>query len=207
MNSTIKTNFSIDELDFQKSGNSLIPAIIQDYTTLKVLMLGYMNREALEKTLDDKKVTFYSRSRERLWTKGESSGNFLFAREILKDCDNDTILIKAEAVGPTCHTGSNSCFNSSDDEGFIRKLQRVIERRKIERPQGSYTVELFDKGVNKIAQKVGEEAVETVIEAIDGNDERLIYEASDLIYHLLVLLAHKNMNISDLEKELYKRHK
>ena len=207
MNSTIKTNFSIDELDFQKSGNSLIPAIIQDYTTLKVLMLGYMNREALEKTLEDKKVTFYSRSRERLWTKGESSGNFLFAREILKDCDNDTILIKAEAVGPTCHTGSNSCFNSSDDEGFIRKLQRVIERRKIERPQGSYTVELFDKGVNKIAQKVGEEAVETVIEAIDGNDERLIYEASDLIYHLLVLLACKNMNISDLEKELYKRHK
>ncbi|MBQ6872199.1 MAG: bifunctional phosphoribosyl-AMP cyclohydrolase/phosphoribosyl-ATP diphosphatase HisIE [Bacteroidales bacterium] len=207
MNSTIKTNFSIDELDFQKSGNSLIPAIIQDYTTLKVLMLGYMNREALEKTLDDKKVTFYSRSKQRLWTKGESSGNFLFAREILKDCDNDTILIKAEAVGPTCHTGSNSCFNSSDDEGFIRKLQRVIERRKIERPQGSYTVELFDKGVNKIAQKVGEEAVETVIEAIDGNDERLIYEASDLIYHLLVLLACKNMNISDLEKELYKRHK
>ncbi|MBQ7999382.1 MAG: bifunctional phosphoribosyl-AMP cyclohydrolase/phosphoribosyl-ATP diphosphatase HisIE [Bacteroidales bacterium] len=207
MNSTIKTNFSIDELDFQKSGNSLIPAIIQDYTTLKVLMLGYMNREALEKTLEDKKVTFYSRSKQRLWTKGESSGNFLFAREILKDCDNDTILIKAEAVGPTCHTGSNSCFNSSDDEGFIRKLQRVIERRKIERPQGSYTVELFDKGVNKIAQKVGEEAVETVIEAIDGNDERLIYEASDLIYHLLVLLAHKNMNISDLEKELYKRHK
>lgn len=207
MNSTIKTNFSIDELDFQKSGNSLIPAIIQDYTTLKVLMLGYMNREALEKTLDDKKVTFYSRSKQRLWTKGESSGNFLFAREILKDCDNDTILIKAEAVGPTCHTGSNSCFNSSDDEGFIRKLQRVIERRKIECPQGSYTVELFDKGVNKIAQKVGEEAVETVIEAIDGNDERLIYEASDLIYHLLVLLACKNMNISDLEKELYKRHK
>lgn len=207
MNNTIKTNFSIDELDFQKNGNSLIPAIIQDYTTLKVLMLGYMNREALEKTLDDKKVTFYSRSKQRLWTKGESSGNFLFAREILKDCDNDTILIKAEAVGPTCHTGSNSCFNSGDDEGFIRKLQRVIERRKIERPQGSYTVELFDKGVNKIAQKVGEEAVETVIEAIDGNDERLIYEASDLIYHLLVLLACKNMNISDLEKELYKRHK
>lgn len=207
MNNTIKTNFSIDELDFQKNGNSLIPAIIQDYTTLKVLMLGYMNREALEKTLDDKKVTFYSRSKQRLWTKGESSCNFLFAREILKDCDNDTILIKAEAVGPTCHTGSNSCFNSGDDEGFIRKLQRVIERRKIERPQGSYTVELFDKGVNKIAQKVGEEAVETVIEAIDGNDERLIYEASDLIYHLLVLLACKNMNISDLEKELYKRHK
>ncbi len=207
MNYTIKTNFSINELDFQKSGNSLIPAIIQDCTTLKVLMLGYMNREALEKTLEDKKVTFYSRSKQRLWTKGESSGNFLFAREILKDCDNDTILIKAEAVGPTCHTGSSNCFNSSDEEGFIRKLQRVIERRKIERPQGSYTVELFDKGVNKIAQKVGEEAVETVIEAIDGNDERLIYEASDLIYHLLVLLAHKNMNISDLEKELYKRHK
>ena len=119
MNSTIKTNFSIDELDFQKNGNSLIPAIIQDYTTLKVLMLGYMNREALEKTLEDKKVTFYSRSKQRLWTKGESSGNFLFAREILKDCDNDTILIKAEAVGPTCHTGSNSCVNSSDDEGCI----------------------------------------------------------------------------------------
>ena len=197
----------INEVDFKKSPDNLVPAIIQDSSTLKVLMLGYMNKEALTKTIEEGKVTFYSRSKQRLWTKGESSGNFLFAREILKDSDNDTILIKAEAVGPTCHTGSNSCFNSSDDEGFIRKLQRVIERRKIERPQGSYTVELFDKGVNKIAQKVGEEAVETVIEAIDGNDERLIYEASDLIYHLLVLLAHKNMNISDLEKELYKRHK
>lgn len=203
----ITTNFNIDEIDFSKDSNSLVPAIIQDNATLKVLMLGYMNREALQQTLSEGKVTFFSRSKGRLWTKGESSGNFLYAKQILKDCDNDTLLIKATPVGPTCHTGSNSCFNTDDTEGFIRKLQQVIEQRKEEKPDGSYTASLFAKGVNKIAQKVGEEAVETVIEAIDCNDERLIYEASDLIYHLLVLLVHKGMGISTIEKELYSRHR
>lgn len=197
----------INEVDFKKSPDNLVPAIIQDCSTLKVLMLGYMNKEALTKTIEEGKVTFYSRSKERLWTKGETSGNFLSVEEISKDCDNDALLIKAKPSGPTCHTGSSSCFNTSDTEGFIRKLMSVVKERKIERPEGSYTVHLFDKGTNKIAQKVGEEAVETVIEAIDCNDERLIYEASDLIYHLLVLLAHKNMDLSDIEKELYKRHR
>lgn len=197
----------LSEVDFTKGENGLVPAIIQDAATLKVLMLGYMNKESLSKSIEEGKVTFYSRSKGRLWTKGETSGNFLFIEHISKDCDNDTLLIKATPCGPTCHTGSSNCFNTSDTEGFIRKLMSVVKERKIKRPEGSYTVELFDKGTNKIAQKVGEEAVETVIEAIDCNDERFIYEASDLIYHLLVLLAQKNMDISDLEKELYKRHK
>lgn len=202
----MEINFNVNDIDFQKSGNLLVPAILQDSATLKVLMLGYMNKEALEKTITEGKVTFFSRSKGRLWTKGESSGNFLYVKKIFKDCDNDTVLIQAEPAGPTCHTGSSSCFKTDDSEGFIRKLQKIVENRKIERPEGSYTVKLFDKGVNKIAQKVGEEAVETVIEAIDCNDERLVYEASDLIYHLLVLLTYKGMNISTIEKELYKRH-
>lgn len=202
----MEINFNVNDIDFQKSGNLLVPAILQDSATLKVLMLGYMNKEALEKTIAEGKVTFFSRSKGRLWTKGESSGNFLYVKKIFKDCDNDTVLIQAEPAGPTCHTGSSSCFKTDDSEGFIRKLQKIVENRKIERPEGSYTVKLFDKGVNKIAQKVGEEAVETVIEAIDCNDERLVYEASDLIYHLLVLLTYKGMNISTIEKELYKRH-
>lgn len=197
---------NIDEIDFTKNANSLIPVIIQDYTTLNVLMLGYMNYQALQKTIEEKRVTFFSRSKGRLWTKGESSGNFLYVKQIFKDCDNDSLLIQAIPAGTTCHTGSNSCFKTDDTKGFIRKLEDVIQQRKTERPDGSYTVKLFDKGVNKIAQKVGEEAVETVIEAIDCNNERLIYEASDLIYHLLVLLVYKGMNISDIEKELYKRH-
>ena len=193
-----KTDFNISDIDFGKSPDGLVPAIVQDYATLKVLMLGYMSRESLEKTLESGKTTFFSRSRQCLWTKGETSGNFLIAKEIYADCDNDTLLIKAEALGPACHNGTTSC---------IRELQEVIRRRKTERPEGSYTVKLFDKGVNKIAQKVGEEAVETVIEAVDGNDSAMIYEASDLIYHLLVLLVHKDLSISDLETELRKRHK
>ena len=199
--------FGIEEIDFSKSGNGLVPVIVQDKSTLKVLMLGYMNQEALEKTLNEGIVTFYSRSKGRLWTKGESSGNFLIVKKILKDCDNDTLLVMAEPKGPVCHTGFVSCFNTPESEGFVRRLMDVVKKRKIERPSGSYTVELFDKGTNKIAQKVGEEAVETVIEAVDCNDERFIYEASDLIYHLLVLLAQKNMDISNIEEELYKRHK
>lgn len=202
-----KNSFTAADIDFGKNGNGLVPVIVQDCNTLKVLMLGYMNEEAFNKTVEEGKITFYSRTKGRLWTKGETSGNFLTVKDMFLDCDKDTVLIKAYPSGPTCHTGLDSCFNTEDTEGFIRKLQDIIERRKIERPEGSYTVKLFDKGVNKIAQKVGEEAVETVIEAIDCNDERLIYEASDLIYHLLVLLVHKNMSITDLEKELYIRHK
>lgn len=201
----IKLN--INDLDFEKNNDGLIPAIIQDCNTLKVLMLGYMNREALVKSMDEGKVTFFSRTKQRLWTKGETSGNYLLIEEIHADCDNDTLLIKAKPMGPTCHTGSSSCFNTDDAEGFIRRLQSIIQQRKTERPEGSYTVRLFDKGVNKMAQKVGEEAVETVIEAIDCNDERFRYEAADLIYHLLVLLVSKNMTIGDLERELYARHK
>lgn len=200
------TTLNLNDIDFDKNGNSLIPVIIQDNFSLKVLMLGYMNKEALQKTIDEKKVTFYSRTKQRLWTKGETSGNYLHVCDIYADCDNDTVLIKVKADGPTCHTGSNSCFKTSETEGFIRVLQNVIECRKSERPEGSYTVKLFDKGVNKIAQKVGEEAVETVIEAVSCNDERLVYEASDLLYHLLVLLSHKGLSVSDLEKELFKRH-
>lgn len=203
----IETNFKTEELDFEKNNNGLIPAIIQDSTTLKVLMLGYMNREALEKSLAEGKVTFFSRTKNRLWTKGETSGNFLIPEKIFADCDSDTLLVMAKAMGPTCHTNSTSCFHTDDTEGFIRELEKIILQRKADAPEGSYTAKLFAKGVNKIAQKVGEEAVETVIEAVDGNDERLIYEASDLIYHLLVLLASKKMRIADLEKELHARHK
>ena len=193
-------------IDFDK-GNGLVPAIVQDAVTGKILMLGYMNREAYELTEEKGLVTFFSRSRGELWTKGETSGNYLQLRSIAVDCDGDTLLVKAVPTGPVCHTGTVSCFRTDDDEGFIRELQEVIRRRKAERPEGSYTVRLFDKGTNKIAQKVGEEAVETVIEAVAGNDDAMIYEASDLIYHLLVLLVHKGLSISDLEKELVRRHK
>lgn len=203
----IRKDFEVKDLDFGKNPDGLIPVVVQDYATLKVLMLGYVNAEALERTLETGRMTFFSRTRGCLWTKGETSGNFLTVREMFVDCDRDTLLVKAEPAGPVCHTGAVSCFNTDVDEGFIRELQEVIRRRKAERPEGSYTVKLFDKGVNKIAQKVGEEAVETVIEAVDGNDSAMIYEASDLIYHLLVLLAARGLSISDLEKELVRRHK
>ena len=203
----IRKDFEIGNLDFDKNPDGLIPAVVQDCATLKVLMLGYVNRESLEKTLESGKMTFYSRSRQCLWTKGETSGNWLTVKEMYADCDNDTLLVMAEPEGPVCHKGTASCFRTDDDQGFIRELQEVIRRRKAERPEGSYTVKLFDKGTNKIAQKVGEEAVETVIEAVDNNDAAMIYEASDLIYHLLVLLVHKGLSISDLEKELVRRHK
>lgn len=203
----IKKDFELKDLDFGKNPDGLIPVVVQDYATLKVLMLGYVNAEALDRTLESGRMTFYSRTRRCLWTKGETSGNFLTVREMFADCDKDTLLVKAEPSGPVCHTGSVSCFRTDDDEGFIRELQEVIRKRKSERPEGSYTVKLFDKGVNKIAQKVGEEAVETVIEAVAHNDPAMIYEASDLIYHLLVLLVDRGLSISDLEKELAKRHR
>ncbi len=195
------------ELDAAKNADGLIPVIVQEDSTLQVLMLGYMNEQAFEKTVAEGRVTFYSRTKDRLWTKGETSGNFLIVKSIVKDCDADTLLIRVDPIGPTCHTGAKSCFGGRESEGFIGELQRVIQRRKAEMPEGSYTTRLFSAPVSKVAQKVGEEAVETVIEAVDGNDERLLYEAADLMYHYLVLLTHKGFSLADIEEELVKRHK
>ncbi|MCQ2126313.1 MAG: bifunctional phosphoribosyl-AMP cyclohydrolase/phosphoribosyl-ATP diphosphatase HisIE [Bacteroidaceae bacterium] len=196
------------EIDFEKMGG-LVPAIVQDSVTAKVLMLGFMNREAYEKTVETGKVTFWSRTRNCLWTKGETSGNFLHVRQILCDCDNDTLLIKAHPDGPVCHTGADTCWGETNnaDLNFLSYLQDFIDRRFREMPEGSYTTSLFRSGVNRMAQKVGEEAVETVIEATNGTDDRLIYEASDLIYHLIVLLTSKGHRIEELATELVKRHK
>ena len=195
-------------LDFEKMGG-LIPAIIQDSNTNKVLMLGFMNEEALEQTLSSGKVTFFSRTKNRLWMKGETSGNTLSVVSITPDCDNDTLLIKAIPAGPVCHKGTDTCFGEKNEENimFLKYLQNFIERRRQEMPEGSYTTTLFQKGINRMAQKVGEEAVETVIEATNGTEDRLIYEASDLIYHLIVLLTSKGLRIDDLARELKKRHK
>ena len=195
------------DLSVEKSCDGLVPVIIQDDNTLKVLMLGYMNEEAYNKSVESGRVTFFSRTRQCLWTKGETSGNYLTIRSISADCDKDTLLIRVVPAGPTCHTGAVSCFGGRDTEGFIGYLEDLIQRRREQMPEGSYTTHLFTKGVNKIAQKVGEEAVETVIEAVDGNDERLLYEASDLMYHYLVLLASKGMSLADIEEELAKRDK
>lgn len=196
------------EIDFEKMGG-LVPAIVQDNVTRRVLMLGFMNKEAYEKTVELGKVTFFSRTKNRLWTKGEESGNFLNIIEILNDCDNDTLLIKAHPTGPVCHTGADTCWNeeNSADINFLSYLQDFIEKRYKEMPEGSYTTSLFQSGINRMAQKVGEEAVETVIEATNGTDDRLIYEASDMIYHLIVLLTSKGYRIEDLARELVKRHK
>ena len=196
------------DIDFEKMGG-LVPAIIQDNVTRKVLMLGFMNKEAYDKTVETGKVTFWSRTRNCLWTKGETSGNFLNVKEILLDCDKDTLLIKARPEGPVCHTGADTCWNeqNSVDLNFLSYLQDFIDRRFKEMPEGSYTTSLFKSGVNRMAQKVGEEAVETVIEATNGTDDRLIYEASDLIYHLIVLLTSKGHRIEELAAELGKRHK
>jgi phosphoribosyl-ATP pyrophosphohydrolase/phosphoribosyl-AMP cyclohydrolase len=198
------------KLDFDKLGNGLLPAIIQDSETSAVLMLGFMNEESLKKTQELGKVTFYSRTKKRLWTKGEESGNFLNVVSIQSDCDNDSLLIKVNPDGPTCHTGNDTCWgdeNEKDDILFLKHLQDFIDKRKEEMPEGSYTTSLFNDGTAKIAQKVGEEAVETVIEAMANNDERLLYEGSDLLYHLIVLLSHKGYRIEDLARELMKRHK
>jgi len=196
------------ELDFEKMGG-LVPAIIQDNQTQKVLMLGFMNKEAYEKTVKTKKVTFYSRTKKRLWTKGEESGNFLNVISIHEDCDHDTLLIKAHPLGPVCHTGEDTCWGEKNESDilFLTYLQDFISKRYEEMPEKSYTTSLFKEGVNRMAQKVGEEAVETVIEATHGTDDRLVYEASDLIYHLIVLLTSKGLRIEDLARELQKRHK
>ena len=195
------------EIDFNKM-NGLVPAIVQDAKTLKVLMLGFMNEEAYNKTVETGKVTFYSRTRNTLWTKGETSGNFLNVVEILNDCDKDTLLIKANPVGPVCHTGADTCWNEKNDNPimFLVELQRFIEKRHEEMPEGSYTTSLFESGINRMAQKVGEEAVETVIEATNGTDGRMMYEAADLLYHLIVLLTAKGRRIEELAEALCQRH-
>jgi phosphoribosyl-ATP pyrophosphohydrolase/phosphoribosyl-AMP cyclohydrolase len=196
------------KLDFDKM-NGLIPAIIQDYKTNKVLMLGFMNKEAYRKTEAGKLVTFFSRTKNRLWTKGEVSGNFLDVVEIIEDCDSDSLLIKVTPRGPVCHTGADTCFNESniDIPDFIGYLQNLIEHRKKTLPEGSYTTKLFKSGINKIAQKVGEEAVELVIEAKDNNDDLFLNEAADLVFHLMVLLTQRNYRIDDVVKVLRSRHK
>ena len=196
------------KIDFEKMGG-LVPAIIQDAVTQKVLMLGFMNEEAYQKTLDTKHVTFWSRTRNTLWTKGETSGNFLNLVDIKVDCDNDTLLIQAHPDGPTCHTGTDTCWGEENHANpllFLTELQDFINRRKEEMPEGSYTTKLFKEGINKIAQKVGEEALETVIEATNGTSDHLVYEASDLLYHLLVMLTEKGLRIEEVAQELQKRH-
>lgn len=207
------------KIDYEKM-DGLVPAIIQDSETRQVLMLGFMNEEAYQKTLDTKHVTFWSRTRNCLWTKGETSGHFLNLVDMKVDCDNDTLLVRVHPIGPTCHTGTDTCWGeenvsqglpSGENQGnnsllFLSELQTFIDKRKQEMPEGSYTTSLFNKGVNKIAQKVGEEALETVIEATNGTREHLVYEASDLLYHLIVLLAEKNLRIEEVAEELHRRH-
>jgi len=197
------------KIDFNKNNDDLVPAIIQDTTTNTVLMLGYMNQEAYDKTITSKKVTFYSRSKKRLWTKGEESGNFLNVVDIKIDCDNDTLLIKVNPVGSTCHKGSDTCWNEENTQsyGFLSKLEHIITDRK-ENANGkeSYVASLFDEGINKIAQKVGEEAVETIIEAKDSNDLLFLNEAADLLFHYLILLQAKGFRLKDVMQILQERH-
>ena len=195
--------------ELKKGADGLVPAIVQDQNTLQVLMLGYMDAEALAKTQETGLVTFWSRSQGKIWTKGETSGNYLHLVSLAVDCDKDTLLVRAIPDGPTCHTGSKTCWGDAvpESQGFIRALEAVVKGRHEQMPEKSYTTSLFKAGTPRMAQKVGEEAVETVIEAVKGDDERMIYEASDLIYHLLVLLVSKGYGIADLEKELVKRHK
>ena len=196
------------QIDFEKSGG-LVPAIIQDSRTKTVLMLGYMNKEVFDRTMETGKVTFYSRSRQCLWTKGETSGNFLTLVDAKVDCDNDTLLIKAIPSGPTCHTGTDTCWGENNEVNpllFLTYLQDFINKRHEEMPEGSYTTSLFKDGLNRMAQKVGEEALEAVIEAVNGTNERLVYEGSDMLYHLIVLLTAKGLRIEDLAAELQVRH-
>ena len=192
--------------DFNKT-NGLIPVIIQDEVSLQILMLGYMNEEAFDKTVEEQKVTFLSRSKNRLWTKGETSGNFLWVKDIKLDCDEDTLLILAQADGPTCHKGTVSCFSTEPKKGFLYRLEETISQRIDQNIEGSYTNELYRRGINKVAQKVGEEAVELVIEAKDNNDELFKNEAADLMYHYLILLKAKGFTLEEIEEVLKDREK
>ena len=193
--------------DFSKYADGLMPVIIQDSISNKVLMLGFMNEESFAKTNADGKVTFFSRSKQRLWTKGETSNNFLLVKEIINDCDNDTLLIKASPTGPVCHTGADTCFNENNSSFSLEKLEGIIADRKNNPSTSSYTSSLFAKGINKVAQKVGEEAVELVIESKDDNKEKLLGEAADLLYHYLILLQAKNYKLQDVINVLAQRHK
>ncbi len=203
------------QIEFGKYSDGLVPAVVQDHVTGKVLMVGFMNEEALVQTQSSGKVTFFSRSKQRLWTKGETSGNYLFLKQVISDCDNDTLLIKAQPVGPACHTGADTCFNeinthlnaAGQDLVFLSHLESTITNRKNNPTDKSYTASLFAKGINKIAQKVGEEAVEIVIEAKDNNDELFLGEAADLMFHYLILLQAKGFTLSDVTNVLQKRHK
>lgn len=197
---------TFEDFNLTKTGDGLLPVIIQDSRTLKVLMLGYMNNEAFDKTLAEGRVTFYSRTRQSLWTKGETSGHYLEVVQMYPDCDSDTLLIQAIPHGPTCHRGTTACFDTPDSEGFIGRLEQIIQERHAQMPEGSYTTRLFIKGVKAISKKVGEEASEAIIEAVDGNRDRFVYEASDLIYHLLVLMEQMGVSIADIERELQLRH-
>ena len=196
---------NIEELKFDEKG--LIPAVVADSITKQALTVAYMNRESLQISMEKGLTCFWSRSRQELWLKGETSGNYQHIVSITADCDKDALVVMVEPDGPACHLGTTSCFDTPEEEGFIRKLQSVVQQRHREMPENSYTTKLFIKGVKKIAQKVGEEATESVIEAVDGNRSRFIYEASDMIYHLLVLLEQMDCSIEDLEKELVLRHK
>lgn len=199
------TSFSVSSIDFTKVGG-LVPVVVQDASTKSVLMLGYMNEAALEKTLAEKRVTFFSRTKERLWTKGETSGNFLELVDLQLDCDQDTLLALVNPIGPTCHTGTDTCFGTKNEGEFVRYLERVIQERRDNPTEKSYTASLFRKGINKVAQKVGEEAVELVIEAKDDNEELFLNEAADLMYHYLVLLAAKGYAWEDVMSVLKSRH-
>lgn len=196
-----------EDFSLSKNADGLLPVIIQDAVTRKVLMLGYMNREAYDKTCEDGRVTFFSRTRQCLWTKGETSGHFIDVVKMYPDCDNDTLLIEAIPHGPTCHRGTPSCFDTDPDEGFIRALSGIVKQRHSELPEGSYTTKLFIKGVKAISKKVTEEAGESIIEAVDGNRDRFIYEFSDLVFHSLVLMEQMGVTIEDIEKELALRHR
>ena len=191
----------------EKCADGLLPVVVQDAITLRVLMLGYMNREAFELTQATGRVTFYSRTRQCLWTKGETSGHYLHVEEMYVDCDADTLLVKARPDGPTCHRGTPSCFDTPGSDGFVRHLFEVVQGRHQQMPEGSYTTRLFIKGVKAIAQKVGEEAVESAIEAVDGNRRRFTYEAADLLYHLIVLCEQMGVRLEDIEAELERRHR
>jgi phosphoribosyl-AMP cyclohydrolase / phosphoribosyl-ATP pyrophosphohydrolase len=195
----------ISKIKFDDKG--LVPCIVQDANTRVVLMLGYMNVESFQKTMESKKVTFFSRSKNRLWTKGETSGNFLEVKNILIDCDNDTLLIEANPIGPVCHTGNDTCFSQSNTGSFLQTLEKTIQDRKANPKAGSYTTQLLERGINKVAQKVGEEAVELVIEAKDDNRELFLNEAADLMYHYLVLLTAKGYSLNNVEQVLQSRHK
>jgi phosphoribosyl-ATP pyrophosphohydrolase/phosphoribosyl-AMP cyclohydrolase len=195
------------DIDYKKYSDGLVPAIIQDVNTSRVLMLGFMNAAAIEKTITEGKVTFYSRSKKRLWTKGEESGNFLILKEIKEDCDNDTLLIRAQPLGPVCHTGADTCWNEKNESSdFLTHLEQVIISRKNGSDENSYVKKMFGSGLNKIAQKVGEEAVELVIEAKDNNEELFLGEAADLLFHYLLLLNAKGYNLQDVTDILRKRH-